>query len=45
MGMEACFEKGDQNKEFYLCHLCGEDGKQFLLDNLNNPEVMDKIDV
>lgn len=42
---QACFQKGDANKEFYLCHLCGEDGKQFLLDNLDNPEVMDKIDV
>ena len=42
---QGCFQKGDQNKEFYLCHLCGEDGKQFLLDNLDNPEVMDKIDV
>lgn len=42
---QACFQKGDANKEFYLCHLCGEDGKQFLLDNLDNPEVMEKIDV
>jgi hypothetical protein len=42
---QACFQKGDANKEFYLCHLCGEDGKQFLLDNLHNPEVMEKIDV
>jgi hypothetical protein len=42
---QACFQKGEGNKEFNLCHLCGEDGKQFLLDNLNNPEVMDKIDV
>lgn len=42
---QACFQKGDQNKDFYLCHLCGEDGKQFLLDNLNNPEVISKIDV
>tara|TARA_B110000305_G_scaffold166916_1_gene184571 strand:- start:2679 stop:3530 length:852 start_codon:yes stop_codon:yes gene_type:complete len=42
---QGCFEKGDDNKEFNLCHLCGEDGKQFLLDNLNNPEVMDRIDV
>ena len=42
---QACFQKGEDNKSFNLCHLCGEDGKQFLLDNLNNPEVMDRIDV
>ena len=42
---QACFQKGEKNKDFYLCHLCGEDGKQFLLDNLDNPEVMNKIDV
>tara|TARA_R100000008_G_scaffold86400_1_gene79327 strand:+ start:388 stop:1239 length:852 start_codon:yes stop_codon:yes gene_type:complete len=39
---QACFEKG---RDFNLCHLCGEDGKEFLLDNLDNPEVMDRIDV
>lgn len=42
---QACFQKGEQNKDFNLCHLCGEDGKQFLLDNLDNPEVMSRIDV
>lgn len=42
---QACFQKGEDNKDFDLCHLCGEDGKQFLLDNLDNPEVMEKIDV
>lgn len=42
---QACFQKGEDNKSFNLCHLCGEDGKQFLLDNLNNPEVMGRIDV
>ena len=39
---EACFLK---NKDFQLCHLTGADGKQFLLDNLDNSEVISRTNV
>lgn len=39
---QACFQK---HKPFNICHLTGKDGKQFLLDNLNNPEVLEKLNV